>query len=532
MQAFKTLNRILSAVLTATLTVSFAPAADWPMWGGNPSRNMVAEAEGIPFDLAPGTYKDGSEQVDMTTTKNVRWVAKLGSQAYGNPVVVDGRVYVGTNNEEPRDPELTGDRAVLLCLDEKTGEMIWQLVIPKLGAGKVSDWEFLGICSSPAVDGDRVYIVSNRCEVVCLDAKGMADGNDGPFTHEKPYTDNTYQTMKEQGNLPPADDPSLKTPGNYADILWIYDMRDELGVFPHNISSNSALVHGDYLYVATSNGVDWSHINIPNPNAPALIALDKKTGELVGEDAAGISRRMFHCNWSSPSFAVIDGVPQLIFAAGDGFAYGFDPKPVKDEEGFNVFKELWRFDCNPPGYRTGEDGKSIKYATYKGPSELIGTPVVVDEKIHVAIGQDPEHGDGLGNLSCIDPSRRGDISESGKVWANDEIHRTISTAAVHDGLLYIPDYRGVLHCLDAVTGKTLWSYDTQANVWGSPLVVDGKVYQGTEDGLLYVFEAGREMNLVSSIEFPAPIYSTPVVANGVLYIGTQTHLYAIAEGGS
>jgi outer membrane protein assembly factor BamB len=283
------------------------------------------------------------------------------------------------------------------------------------------------------VDGDRVYVVSNRCEILCLDAKGMKNGNDGPFKYEQMYTDGTYFDKAEQGTLTEADAQTENKP-HEADIIWRYDMRSELGVFPHNIASNSALVVGDRVYVATSNGVDWSHINIPNPKAPALIALDKHTGELIGEDASGISERMFHCNWSSPSYAKIGGEPQLIFGGGDGWAYGFDPVPVEDDDGFMVFRELWKYDCNPPHYRHDEDGEPIKYATYKGPSEIISTPVIKNEKIYVAIGQDPEHGEGLGNLVCIDPTKTGDITQSGRVWEYDKIDRTISTAAVYDSV--------------------------------------------------------------------------------------------------
>ena len=58
-----------------------------------------------------------------------------------------------------------------MCFNEKSGEIEWQLVIPKLGAGKVSDWEYTGVCSSPAIEGNRVYVVTNKCEVVCLDMK-------------------------------------------------------------------------------------------------------------------------------------------------------------------------------------------------------------------------------------------------------------------------------------------------------------------------------------------------------------------------
>ena len=56
------------------------------------------------------------------------WAAKLGSQTYGNPVVAGGRVYVGTNNGNPRDEKYEGDYGNLYCLDEKTGKLLWQLV--------------------------------------------------------------------------------------------------------------------------------------------------------------------------------------------------------------------------------------------------------------------------------------------------------------------------------------------------------------------------------------------------------------------
>src|SRR5262245_12510647 len=170
------------ALVSALAAIPIAVAAsDWPMSGHGPSRNMVSEEKNLPDTWDPGKYKPNSEEIDMATTKGVKWVAKLGSQAYGNPTVAGGKVFVGTNNETPRDPKYKGDRAVMMCFEEKTGKFLWQLNAPKLGTGKISDWEYLGICSSPAVDGNRVYLVSNRGEVLCLDVEGMANGNDGPY---------------------------------------------------------------------------------------------------------------------------------------------------------------------------------------------------------------------------------------------------------------------------------------------------------------------------------------------------------------
>ena len=213
---------------------------------------MVSEEKGLPDSFEVRKFRSGTEEIDPATTRNVRWVAKLGSQAYGNPVVSGGKVFIGTNNESPRDPNVKGDRGILLCLDEKTGKLLWQLAVPKLGTGKISDWEFLGICSSPAVEGNRLYVVTNRCEVLCLDANGLADGNQGPFMEEAQY--------KAGPGQPPAPLGPMD-----ADIIWRFDLREELGVFPHNANACSILVVGNKLITATANGVDNGHTTVPAP---------------------------------------------------------------------------------------------------------------------------------------------------------------------------------------------------------------------------------------------------------------------------
>jgi outer membrane protein assembly factor BamB len=309
-------------------------------------------------------------------------------------------------------------------------------------------------------------------------------------------------------------------------------MRDAdtgVGVFPHNVSSCSPLIHGDILHTATSNGVDWSHTNIPGKFVPGLIALDKNTGKLLGEEASGVSERVLHASWSSPAIGPVNGKDILVWGGGDGFAYGFDPKPVMDEdEGFPVLKELWRYDGNPPHYRVDENGNPRKYATFKGPSEIIGTTVIHDGLVYAIIGQDPEHGDGVGRLSCIDPSKTGDQSGQA-VWTYDEIGRSISTPSIADGLVFAAEYDGDIHCVDAKTGKPYWVHETGSRVWASTLVADGKVFLGTEDGEVVILAASKEKKLLGTIELHAPIYSSAVAANETLYVGTQTHLYAIGK---
>lgn len=507
---------ITSAVAPAAASGD-ASGADWVQWGRDSTKNMVSPAKNISIDISAGEVGDKGE---VTGAKGAKWVAKLGSQSYGTPTVYQGQVFIGTNNEEPRSEAIKGDHGIVMALNEQTGELNWQFAVPKLEAGKVSDWEYLGICSSILLDGKHGYVVSNRGEIICLDLYGLSDGNDGDFKDEAKYVSGGLEKLDQAEPV----DQGTKGP----DIVWGYDMRSELGVFPHNITSSSVVLAGDKIFATTSNGVDWSHINIPAPTSPCLIALDKNTGKLVAEEASGIGERIMHCNWSSPGYAEINGVPTVIFGAGDGYTYGFHANEFNVEEDggekFNLLKELWKVNCCPDEYRKDDKGEPIKYATYPGPSEIISSPVFYNNKVYSVIGQDPEHGEGVGAITCMDPAKgKGDDAI---VWQFKGLGRSISSPSIADGLVYIADYSGKLYCLDAETGEKYWEHDTLSHIWGSTLVADGKVFLGNEDGELLVLAAGKEKKEIGNIEFPSPIYSTCVVANGTLYVMTQTHLYA------
>ncbi len=462
---------ILLLLLAALPLVS----QDWPMWGGTPLRNMVSPLRNLPASW------------DIKTQKNIKWKAELGSTSYGNPVVADAKVFAGTNNGNPRNPGITGDKGILMCFRESDGKFLWQAVSNKLESGKENDWPEQGVCSSPAVDGKRLYYVTNRAELVCLDTEGFLDGkNDGP------YQDETYKG--------PTD----------ADIIWKLDMMKELGVVQHNMANSSPAIWGDLLFLETSNGRDDNLEKVPAPDAPSFLAVEKNTGKVVWRDNSPGSR-ILHGQWSSPALGEVDGLLQAFFPGGDGWLYGFNARTGEN---------LWKFDLNPKAAvwpKTRNDG--------------IATPVFNEGKIFLATGQDPEGGEGVGHMYCIDPAKRGDITETGLVWHYEKIRRSISTAAIAGGLVFISDFSGFLHCLDVKSGKPYWTFDMLAAVWGSPLVADGKVYLGDEDGDVIVLQAGKQLNKIAEINMGGSVYSTPVPANGVLYIMTRSELFAMTSAG-
>ncbi|MDA0832197.1 MAG: PQQ-binding-like beta-propeller repeat protein [Planctomycetota bacterium] len=521
---------------------------DWPQWAGSNFRNNTPEGTNIPdsWDIDAGT--------------NIKWQAKLGSQTYGNPIVANGKIFIGTNNGGgwlKRYPSSV-DLGCLLCFDEATGEFLWQHSSPKLPTGRVHDWPLQGICCSAFAEGDRVWFVTSRGEVQCLDPEGFHDGKNNP-----PYTNETNENKDE------------------ADIIWKYDMMQELGISQHNMCSCSLTTIDDTLLICTSNGVDESHFTIPAPNAPSFIALDKNTGKLLWTDKHP-GERILHGQWSSPAVGVFDGQAQVLFAGGDAWLYSFDPAG----DGNGNAKLLWKFDCNPKEsrYILGSGGRGKR-------NEIIGTPVIYNDLVYLAVGQDPEHGEGDGLMWCIDPTRykgvepgkdgdvdvsptlavdkddnlidvtaverrlqivvpengekeitnpnsamvwkytEHDLNNNNKIEFEEKLHRTIGTVTIKDDLLYLADFSGLVHCVDATTGTLLWSHDMFAASWGSPLVVDGKVYIGDEDGDVTIFEHGKTLNIISEINMGNSVYSTPIVANNVLYISNKSTLFAITEGG-
>ena len=488
----------------------------------------------------------------------MKWVARLGSQTYGNTVVAGGHAYIGTNNgggwlkRYPPDHDL----GVLLCFDIKDGKFLWQHSSEKMPTGRVHDWPLQGVCSTPLVEGNRLWFVTNRGEVRCLDTEGFHDGkNDGPYKSE----DNENK--------------------DEADVVWVFDMMKDLGVSQHNMADCSVTSVGDMLFVCTSNGVDEAHNGIPAPQAPSFIALDKNTGKVLWTDKSP-GTNILHGQWSSPAYGVLGGVPQVIFGGGDGWLYSFDP----EGDGNGKSKLLWKFDCNP---------KISHYALNKATrNHIIGTPVIYDGKVYVAVGEDPEHGEGQGHLWCIDPTKRGDVSpdlafnskdpskpiepkrlqdvepdkgdfarpnpNSAAVWHygaeldkngneikrefNDTMHRTLGSVAIKDDILYIADYSGLFHCLDAKTGKRELGLRHARRFVGlaadrrrqglhrrrgrrrRDLQALGRSERRDEE------RRRRDEAVLRRSEHGQRVYSTPIVADNVLYIANRTHLFAIEKG--
>lgn len=495
-------------LLAGLLVTGTAISGDWPQWCGSDGKNMVSSEKGLPDSFAPGARRGGGT-VDLSTATNVKWGVKIGTAFFSTPSVADGKVFVGGLDKQ---------EGIFVCFDAATGNRLWQWQAPPREVpGTIDGFSIglstiphqIGVCSSAAVSGDRVYFVSNRCDLMCLDVAGQ-----------------------------PA-----KSEAGKARVVWTYDMLKELGVFPCDASNGSPLLVGDLLYVTTCNGVDRNTFGapakekerkLPAPNAPNLIVVDKRNGRLVATDDAPIMKNLLHGQWSSPSLGKVGDRTLVFYGGGDGVCYAFEALASVPDKPLRL-KTVWSYDCIPPEYKAPGEGDWITHyclgdrrvkgtlnkhdGTFVGRSEIIATPVFVNNRVYVAIGRDPAHGRGRGALHCIDARGQGDITTSGKIWTYQGLDRTLSTASVAGGLVYVSDVGGRLHCVDAETGQCYWIHDTDCETWGSTLVADGKVYMPTTKGL-WVLAAGKELRVLDRVTLGGKVYASPVAANGTLYVAT------------
>lgn len=521
MKCSATLRRGVLAAIVFCFACSIdktARADDWAMWGRTPSRNMISPEKDPPTDW------------DVKAGKNILWSAAMGSKSYGNPVISNGMVFVGTNNEGHRDASNTADGGVLMAFDANTGKFLWQRFSAKLPTGRVNDWPGEGECATVYTEPGRLWYCTNRCEVVCVDLS--------------------------PGAAPP--------PGQEPKVVWSYDMMGKLGVFPHNMTSCAIASWGNYVYAITANGVDDTHKHVVAPMAPSIVCFDKNTGKVIWTDNTP-GGNVLHGQWASPAVVDVNGRHLIIAPLGDAWVYAYEAE---------TGKIVWRFDMNP---------KSAVYPQTR--NEVIATPSIVDQGngkkfMYIASGQDPEHGEGFGHLYSVDITKEGDISKelelddhpqgttgsgpvdirgearkgkpnpnSGIVWEyeqydlnhdgkierSEHMNRTISTCCVTpEGLCFAPDFSGFLHCLDAKTGEVYWTYDMESAMWGSPLYADGKIFVTDEDGDVRIFAASKEMKKLSPeddhLNLGSASYCSPVYVNGILYLTDRDTLFAIKTG--
>ena len=472
------------------------------MLGRDGTRNAVSAEVGPPIMWCIEQHDDDGHLI--RGPRGIRWSAPLGSQTFSSPVVSNGLVWIGTNNSHPGSKPGEAFDCVLKCFSVATGKQVYEYVSP-LWRGfperDIRDAGMTGLGSSPLIDGDRLWLATNRSEVLCLDIGPLIRG----------------EGMPRQ--------------------LWKLDLVKEFDISPRAVlmgpprPCSIGPSWNGRIFVTTNNGVGEDRVKIPKPDAPSLVCLNKDTGEVCWKDNSPGSNILV-TQFSSPTIAEIRGQTQVIVPQSDGWVRAFDPE---------TGKLLWEFDINAKAavYNIGRSERNY----------LLANAVVYKDRVYIASGREAESGEGPGRLVCIDPTKRGDVSSelaiaadgkplprrrlqainpqagekaipnpnSALVWEfvsggkayTDAMHRTMSSVAIAKDLVIAVDFSGVVHCLDAKTGQRHWSHDALAAIWVSPLIVDDKVYVANEDGDMLVFQLGadpKHAEPIATVSHREPIY--------------------------
>jgi len=487
------------------LTVLFVTsvfATDAPQFGIDQGRNRISEETNLPVSFHPGRIDSASGNI-VDTGANVRWAVRIGTKTYTPPVIADGRVLIGTNNEAQFDPNLDGDYGVMLCLDEQTGEFRWQYAVPKITDIPYADTPHIGITSVPLVRDGIVYFVDNRGTVCALH---LSDGS----------------------------------------AKWTLDLVETFGIRLHDANNCSIVIHEDILFVATGNGQDARHYDVERPEAPSLVVLDVETGTPLARDDDWLKTGIAHGQWCSPSLGNVkqaDGtvVPTLFFALGNGMLHSVNvqrlrqqlPAPPEDagQYGSALFKIQadWTFNGNG-AEALGED-RPFQQGRGSASYCCLSPPVFVDNWLYLLFCYDFSTGARplRAFLTALDPTLPPEAPAASRLlWKTPNIEDgAFAPQAVFDGLVYFGDRNGVFYCLDAQSGEMVWKMDLRGEHWGGPLVADGKIYIGTSRRMFYVLQAGREAKVLAEIEMPGAMFAGATAANGTLFIPGDGFLYAV-----
>lgn len=456
--------------------------------------SKVVAAPHVSLSLAATVVPTGNPPIGWNTTtgENIIWTVELGNETFGRPVVAGDLVYVGTDNGRLMNTAIQEEAGVLMAFDAKDGTFLWQDVAPPVERG-LREFLLPSTTSAPYVEGDRLYYVTAQCQLRSLDTRGFRDGeNDGPYRDEV-FRDDTA-----------------------ADVVWELDMCGRLGVFPHEATNSEVLAVGDLLMVSTSNGQNEGHTLVPSPRAPSLIAVDKRSGDVVWR-AIGLGAQVLHGQWSSPVAADVNGRIQVLFGGGDGWLRSYDAASGH---------EIWRFDGNP------KDARWLPRPGVFSRGAIIASPVFDDGRVFVAMGQSPGHGNGPSLIHAISPNGQGDVTASRLLWTARDVGRVVGTPIAKDGLLYVGDLGGTVHCLDAATGTHVWKHETDDAIWGSLLLAGDRLYVGNVAGAMTVLRAGRVKEVLGRSDMDAPLYSAPAVSGDALYVATAIRLYRVGDRSS
>ena len=373
----------------------------------------------------------------------------------------------------------------------------------------------IGSRSSPVVFGNRLYLNSPVGDLANTQERLVAiDAETGKVVWEKRFSQYLSDVPQHRASwASPAVDPET---GNIyvftvaaqlicvapdGKIVWDRSLPDEYGaVTTHGGRTTSPIVEGDKV-ILNALVLAWGDLN---RTGNRYFAFDKKTGQTVW--IASPQARHYDTNYSTPIVANIDGTRALIVGGTDGVYHALK---------VNTGEKIWSIEVSKRA--------------------ILNSALFRDNVAYITHGEENMDTTEMGMIAAVDATKSGTLAVDAFKWRTRGFLPSFASPVMDDQRLYTIDNSAIVGAFDLKTGARLWEKSLGTLQKGSPLLADGKLYVGTENGKFYILRpsaTGVEVldeDLLGTEQTPEPIIASPIVADGRVYVTSMDATYAIGK---
>jgi outer membrane protein assembly factor BamB len=370
-----------------------------------------------------------------------------------------------------------------------TENVTWKLRMPDVSG------------ATPIVWGDHIFL--NVAEGGSLFVWAV-DRSTGTVAWKRPLGGGDHKMRKQNMSSPsPVTDGKsvwvmtgtgiLKAFSVAGEERWARDIQKDYGPFGLNWGyASSPLLVGDALYVQVLHGMktdDPSYVmRIDGQTGKTVWRIERPT-EAISESPDA---------YTTPTVLRAGGRTDIVVSGGD----------IVTGHHEATGKELWRVKGLNPGNHPYH--------------RVVASPLVAGDLVFAPSRERP--------LLAIRAGGRGDITESHRAWSFDS-GPDVPTPVTDGTYFYSVNDRGIVYCLDAKTGRTIYGKQriTPGTYSASPVLAGGHIYITSEEGVTSVFKAGPTFELVAENAVNEFVLSSIAVSDGQIFLRTGQHLYAIGQ---
>jgi outer membrane protein assembly factor BamB len=373
----------------------------------------------------------------------------------------------------------------------------------------------IGSRSSPVVFRNRVYLLHGYGDAANTQERLVAlDADTGKVVWDRRFSIYLSDVPQHRaGWASPSVDPEtgniyVMTVGAElvclspdGKILWDRSLPEEYGaVTTHGGRTTSPMIEGDKV-ILNALVLAWGDLS---RTSNRYFAFDKRTGQTIWVSTP--QTRHFDTNQSPPTVAVIDGTKTIIVGGTDGAYHALK---------LNTGEPIWRVDVSKRAILNG--------ALYR------------DGVVYITHGEENIGTTEMGMVAALDARRTGEIKEDAFKWRTLGFLPTFASPVMDADRLYTVDNSAIVAAFDLKTGAKVWERGLGTLQKGSPLLADGKLYVGTENGKFFILQPSAtdvkvlDEDLLGTPESPEAIIASPVVADGRVYVTSMEATYAIGK---